>query len=120
MGVLAYFITISAYGTWLHGDIRGSVIKEDGVPRVISERPGLEKYRKTQMKYSPVNFDSCQREIVLQAFRGVCQHKEWRLLAGHVRSNHAHVLVEAPDSIEKVMNTFKAWATRRLREMVTI
>lgn len=29
---LAYFITLSCYGTWLHGDERGSVDKKHNVP----------------------------------------------------------------------------------------
>jgi len=116
MNALAYFITINTYGNWHGGDARCSVIKEHGTPQIIAARPGLEKYRKTHLKYPPVKFDDQQRNIVLEAFQKVCEYKQWVLLAGHVRSNHAHILVKSPDSVEKVMNTLKAWATRKLRE----
>ena len=41
-------------------------------------------------------------------------HRGWNLLAAHVRTNHAHVIIEAEVPPEKVMNDFKAYASRAL------
>lgn len=50
------------------------------------------------------------------AIQGVCEHKGWTLHALNVRTNHLHTVVTASGPPEPVMNAFKAWATRRLRE----
>ncbi|MEQ8849023.1 hypothetical protein, partial [Botrimarina sp.] len=34
----------------------------------------------------------------------------------NVRTNHAHAVVAAAATPERVMNDFKSWATRRLRD----
>jgi REP element-mobilizing transposase RayT len=38
------------------------------------------------------------------------------LFAAHVRTNHVHAILEAGDKPEKVMNTLKSYASRRLNE----
>jgi REP element-mobilizing transposase RayT len=50
--------------------------------------------------------------------REVAAHRKWSIVALHVLCNHVHVVVSTPDDVapEKVMNDFKSWATRRLRE----
>ena len=63
---LAYLITFRCYGTWLHGDQRGSI------------------------------------DRILHAV--------------NVRTNHVHSVVSAPCKPEHVMDSFKAYATRHLRE----
>ena len=44
----------------------------------------------------------------------MCSQRGWRLLAAHVRSNHVHTAEVPP---ERVMNDFKAYASRRLNRM---
>ncbi len=61
-------------------------------------------------------FGDQAREVIDKAIRSVCDHRGWRLLAINVRPNHVHVVVNAADAPERVMTTFKAWATRRLIE----
>ncbi len=56
------------------------------------------------------------REVVTQSIRHVCEHRSWRLLALNVRTNHVHAVVTANETPERVLNTFKSWATRRLVE----
>ena len=62
----------------------------------------------------PYVLDSSSREAVLEALKEVCRHRGWTLLALHVRSSHVHVVVEAPIRPEKVLNDFKAYASRSL------
>ena len=65
----------------------------------------------------PVTLSPEQQRTVHAAIVGVCEHKGWTVLALQVRSNHVHAVVGAPGHTpEKVMQLFKSWATRRLRE----
>ena len=61
--------------------------------------------------------DGDSRAVVLHALEQVCWHRGWNLLAAHVRSNHVHVIVETEVPPEKVMNDFKAYASRALNQL---
>ena len=50
-------------------------------------------------------------------FRRCVRNRGWGLLAAHVRSNHVHAVVQAEAPPERVMNYFKAYASRRLNQM---
>mgnify|MGYP000588183009 CR=1 FL=1 len=115
---VAFFITFSTYGTWLHGDERGSVDRdhnEFGAP-VISGDPAQEKRDFDQMKHPAMVFDISHRRAVQEAIIEVCQHRGWRLHALHVRTRHFHCVLVADTTPERVMNDFKSYATRRLRQ----
>ena len=66
------------------------------------------------MTQQPYQLDQERRELVLHALRDVCVVRDWVLLATHVRSNHVHVVVDALAEPGKIMNTLKAYASRRL------
>jgi REP element-mobilizing transposase RayT len=116
---LAYLITFRSYGTWLHGDDRGSTDRRNynryGAPamaansRILIEEQG-------NLKTSAVLLNCGQRAIVEAAIREVCQYRNWVLHAVNARTNHVHSVVSAPRAPEDVMNSFKSYATRRLRE----
>ena len=63
------------------------------------------------------HMDQIGRDAVLQAIQEVCCDRGWNLLAAHVRSNHVHTVVEAEAEPERVMNDFKAYASRRPTRM---
>ena len=115
---LAYFITFTTYGSWLHGRDPGSVDRahnEFGMP-VLPPEPKREAARRDQMRQPEYRLDAERRAVVLRTIREVARHREWAVLAVHVRTNHVHVVVTAAARPEKVMADFKAWASRRLRE----
>jgi REP element-mobilizing transposase RayT len=60
--------------------------------------------------------DTARRDIVLAAIRELCSHRNWLLLAAHIRSNHAHVVVRASMPAERVLNDIKAYASRHLNQ----
>lgn len=114
---LAYFITIRTYGTWLHGDERGSTDPDHnayGSPRVTPDPSWVGSAMK-RMTDQPFVLGAKARDSVDAAIRERCQHAGWNVLAMNVRTNHVHVLVAASDPPEQVMTSLKAWATRRLR-----
>ncbi len=61
--------------------------------------------------------DPAGRAVVLAALRQHCTYRGWSLLAAHVRSNHVHAMVEAEIRPERIMNEFKAYASRELNRV---
>jgi REP element-mobilizing transposase RayT len=116
---LAYFLTFTTYGSWLHGDDRGSV--DGSHNRFDALRASPNEVRRStmrrHMKGNAVVLDAPMRETVEAAIRNVCAAKDWALEAINVRTNHVHIVVAATESPERVLTTFKAWATRRCRDM---
>jgi REP element-mobilizing transposase RayT len=115
---LAYFITLRTYGTWLAGDARGSVDKAHN----LRGEPFLQRddfrraYQQRRMRSPAITLDGRSRAVVAAAILDVCTHRGWDLLALNVRTNHAHIVVEASsNSAERVMGDFKAYATRAMR-----
>lgn len=115
---IAYPLTFRCYGTWLHGDDRGSMdpahrsYGEDRAPR-DDWRAAFER---RELRHAPAALDDQQRALVEQTIAEVCQYRQWRLLTQNVRTNHVHVLVSAVGEPELVLNALKSWCTRRLRE----
>jgi len=117
---LAYLITFRTYGTWLHGDPRGSVHRRacvHGTPH-YPPTPGLVRAEERLLTHEPVRLDAVRRGIVANTMRGVSRYRAWLLHALAVRVEHVHVVLTiAPDETpEQAMTTLKAWATRRMIE----
>ena len=116
---LAYFISFRTYGTWLHGDERGSVDRFHNryrTPR-IKANDKWQRHNQTQLKADPATLDSEQRKTVEDAVREVCEFRSWRLHAVNVRTNHIHAVVSVGSTKpERVLNDFKSYGTRRMRE----
>ena len=111
---LAFFVTFTCYGTWLHGDERLSVRRGETEP--CPPDPGLVGFERAEMDQPPYVLDAARRGVVLRTVREVAEHRGWTLLAAHVRTNHLHVVVRADAAPERVMNDFKSYASRRLNE----
>lgn len=115
---LAYFITFTTYGTWLHGRDPGSVDRKHNLPGTpfLPADPEREAGQREALRQDPYFLDAPRRPIVLRTIREVADHRGWKLWAVHVRTNHVHIVVTVGARPEKVMSDFKAWASRRLRE----
>ena len=113
---LAYFITFTTYGTWLHGDKRNSIFRSVKGTERLESQPKLQNYENQKLKYPVVTLNKKQRIIVLETVKKHCELKKWELYAVHVLSNHIHLIVGANEKPEKIMSDLKAWATRKLRE----
>jgi REP element-mobilizing transposase RayT len=115
---LAYFISFRSYGTWLHGDKRGSIDRfhnQYGSP-YIPPNERWHRYNKQRLKAKPLILNARERSLVEKAVRETCGIRKWSLLAFNVRTNHVHTVVTANRDPEIVLNAFKANATRELRE----
>ena len=115
---LTYLITVTCYGTRLHGDETGSVDREHNLPgnRYLDPNPLRQGFEKRRMDQAAYALDTQRREIVLGAVQEVCCHRNWHLLAAHVRTNHVHAVVEAVEKPEKILNTFKSYGSRALNQ----
>lgn len=118
-GPLAYLITFRCYGTWLHGDERGSVDRNNRArgQALLTSNLARQKFERARMKHSAIELNSRQRFIVKQTIEAVCEFKRWHLSAKAVRTNHVHIVVSTDCPPEKAMETFKARATRRMAEL---
>ena len=113
---LAYFITSTTYGTWLHDDERKSIVVKNTVARQIEPNIHFNRHQSERLKYPPVTLDIRQRQIILDTLVDHCRLKTWRLYSAHVRTNHVHLLVRSDHTPEKVTSDLKAWCTRHLRQ----
>lgn len=113
---LAYFITFTTFGTWLHGDKRGSIVRKEGTTLLLSGQEKLNRHERQKLKSSPVLLNSSHRKIVLDTIIEHCQIKQWHLYVAHIRSNHVHIVIKSNKSIDHVSKELKAWPTRNLRK----
>jgi len=120
---LAYLVTLRTYGTWLHGDEKNAVDRHGyntyGTPR-RTENLKLKNQMLDEMNQKPFLFSENQRIIVESAIAEVCEHRGYKLKAVNIRSNHVHAVVSAQIKPELMIDAFKSYATRRLRENVSI
>jgi REP element-mobilizing transposase RayT len=116
---LAFLITFRCYGTWLHGDKRGAVDRSKyhryGTPDMPANQRLLNE-ETLELIHPPVRLNPAQRELVALSVREVCTHRNYLLHALNLRTNHVHSVVSAPGKPETVMDSFKAYATRKLRQ----
>jgi len=114
---VGYLLTFRCYGTWLHGDIRGSTDRFHrtfGTPKLApsSRRVMVERLL---LKQLPVYLDKRRRSAIESAIRETCITRKWSLWAFNIRTNHVHTVVTAPRKPESVLSALKANATKAMR-----
>jgi REP element-mobilizing transposase RayT len=111
---LAFFLTWTTYGTWLPGDDRGWTERRRGfqLPDPIRQREA-----EACMADDPCALDDEQRRLVETTIADHCRIRGWELHMVNCRTNHVHVVVTANRDPDEVSQQFKAWCTRRLKEL---
>ena len=115
---LGYLLTFRAYGTWLHGDKRGSIDRHHhryGTP-ALPASPRRKEIERSLLKQTPVRFNARQRDAIECGIRETCAIRKWELWTLNVRSNHLHCVVTANCNPKTVLVALKANATRAMRE----
>ena len=109
---LAYFLTWTCYGTWLHGDERGSVDDTHNMrgASYLSPDPRRRAHETRNMPADPIVLNERSRDIVARAITDHCRIRDWELLALNVRRNHVHLVVACPPEVapENALAQFKA------------
>ena len=115
---LAYLITFRCYGTWLHGDKRGSIDRFHNAYKspYIEPNPRWQRHNAQALAGEPVILDARRRTSVERAIRETCQFRKWHLHALSVSTNHVHVVVSI-DTLKpkRALTALKANATRQMR-----
>ncbi|OGT50457.1 MAG: hypothetical protein A3F17_00870 [Gammaproteobacteria bacterium RIFCSPHIGHO2_12_FULL_41_15] len=114
--VQAYLISFRTYGTWLHGDDRGSVTKLNNQYGTPFAKPSktLHRYNSNRLQNIPIFLAPNNQVIVLNSIKTTCEAFNWQLHAAHVRTNHVHVLLSGYQMPERIMMQLKVRATRML------
>jgi valyl-tRNA synthetase len=115
---IGYFLTFHTYATWLRGDEPGSVDDSHNVygTAFIAPDPELFSREMANAKNAPLVLSNEQCQSICQTIVEVAKHRGWVIHAVNVRSMHVHAVVSGDASPEKMMNDFKSYATRHLRE----
>jgi len=66
------------------------------------------------MTHAATKLEIGQAHVVLGAIGETCAYRGWTLIAGHVRSTHAHVVVDGIAGTSAAIRDFKAYASRAL------
>jgi hypothetical protein len=115
---LAYFLTFSCYGNWLHGREPGSVDaahSQFGAPLLPPDPDRLTEMRR-KLTELPFELDTPRRRVVRATIEEVSRYRGWHLLAAHVRARHMHIVVSGEADPDRMLDDYKAYATRRLKE----
>jgi REP element-mobilizing transposase RayT len=116
---LAFLITFRSYGTWLHGDERGSVSRfrnQYKSPRLPPEKKWLQT-NTGRLDQEILVLNAEQRHCVEVSAKETCKIRKWKLYAINVRTNHVHLVVSIGQKKPEIaLNAFKANATREMRE----
>jgi len=116
---LALFLTFRSYGTWLHGDGRGSVDRHNnvyGTPR-LQPNEHFESISRARLKFPPVRLDAQRRASIEKSVRETALKRDWGLWAFNIRTNHVHIVTAVGDKDpDLVLGAYKGNATRWLRQ----
>lgn len=89
---IGIMVTMTTYGSWLRGDIRGWI--EDGV--LMPPDPIIEANDRRRMAHPPFRFDRCQlREVGHMIGRSLIERLNVTLLALTVQTWHVHFVTGA-------------------------
>src|SRR4051812_40473177 len=94
---VAYFITFTTYGVWLHGRDIGSVDKQHNDVNMpwLAAHADREHRARQNLREPPYLLDTRRRQIVLDTILEVAKHRCWHVLACYVRTTHIHIVVTA-------------------------
>jgi REP element-mobilizing transposase RayT len=115
---IAYLLTFRCYGTWLHGDERGSVDRNHRAYGTPALRPSALRrdHDRQLMKQLPVRLNSTMRAAVEEGIRDTCAKRQWSLWTVNVRTNHVHAVTSASARPGNMLSALKANATRLMRD----
>jgi len=110
-------ITFRTYGSWLHGDARGSVDRHRNSPTQtrLPPKPAWESYERSRMTMPEVLFTEEQRAVATRAIENLACVRGWHLYATNVRTNHAHVVAGVTGDVRQAVVAMKSAATVALR-----
>jgi len=116
---LAYHITWTCYGQWLHGDRRGFVDRHHHTPGepYPYDDPHRHNAAANRLVETPCTLTDVQRRVTQDAIGEACTFRQWELSAVNAQPDHVHVVVLAPGHTGKQVRTrLKDRASRALND----
>jgi REP element-mobilizing transposase RayT len=129
----SWLLSNTFYGTWLPGDMRGSVTSvrdtrpedapsdfrfEHDIPGTPweEEMPGLHQAAQARLKGPPILLDKQKAEILLGQFQETAAYRARILRAVSIMYNHFHLVVQVMDDPDpgRMLADFKAYGSRAL------
>ncbi len=92
-------ITMTSYGTWLPGDIRGSINK--GI--LLPPRPALERHARRLLRSPPVVFSDHEQDVLARSLDTTATLYDYPLEAVAIEATHCHVLTHPRDDTVAAM-----------------
>lgn len=113
---MTFLLTLTTYGTHLHGDPHGSIDRHQNQPCQPTIAPHARRLAANQARLlsPPFVLTEPRRRLVLESIQETCHYRDWSLIAAHVRTNNIHVIVAAEAPPESILPDLKAYASRRL------
>jgi hypothetical protein len=126
----SWLITWTCYGNWVPGDKRGFVgnIRDEDDTQVRHNIPGtpfdedlprLEAWVRQQLRGEPITLEQAEADALIAQYQETARIRKWSLQAASVMFNHTHLVVGVlgdPDP-KLILETFKSWATRAVKEL---
>ena len=127
-----YHLIVTRYGFWLPNDPRGSwsdfvgsweLYKFGPATTVTGKRSyahdphdvAARRAAKRALKYPPIRFNAHQSRVIVAGFGEAVSTANYRVLAGCVGYDHAHVVIERHErTVEEIARHLKAKATMHL------
>ena len=111
----SYHITFTTYGSWLHGDRRGSWASNGSF---VPPNPSMERGERRRCKYEAVIQTAPMRRIVFDAIRAEADFRQCKIRALNVLDNHVHMLIAVPRETKSkvILSQIKSSATVALRK----
>jgi len=134
--IYAFHRTRTTYGHWFPNDPRGSRTEEMWQPQLAADgKLDPDRFRlepreipqdqvqasmntaRTALRYSAVQLDSAEINVVGAAFEEIVQARNLRVLALAILPHHVHILLRRPvRPYERVVNALKGRSAQRVRE----
>lgn len=108
---LGYHITFGTYGTRLHGDPRGTIMRELNRPgdRIIGRVEEWQHFERERLNYDPVTFDLAKRTFIELMVPQICKRGGWTFINVAAQRDHVHVLLSAFADGKAVRKWLKRW-----------
>lgn len=115
---LAYHITFGTYGTRLHGDVRGTVTRDQnrfGEP-VVGHDEIWQRLERSQLKFPPVVLSADQCREIENRIPGICEHGGWEYQISAGQPDHVYALLTTTSDGKRVRMWLKRWLGEALSE----
>jgi len=118
MRAIAFHITWGTYGTRLHGDPRGTVLRAQNTPGtpILEHDPKLWDDSKARLRYPPVRLTREQMVFIEATIPDLCGRGFWTLHACAAGPDHVHVVLATQHDPDTARRLLKRWLGQAMSE----